>query len=147
MTAFQIIAILISLPAIFSYLNYRYFKFPATIGVMLIALLASLGFIGAGNFAPWIRDGAVSFTRQIDFNNALMQGMLCFLLFAGTQPTTLRLHVSDHHGEVQEAYPGRDVGDARDPELIGSRSEEIARNRRQGVSKNPGVSTGRRGSI
>ncbi len=83
MTVFQIIAILISLTAIFSYLNYRYFKLPATIGVMLIALLMSLGLIGAGIFAPWIRDGAVSLTRQIDFNHALMQGMLCFLLFAG----------------------------------------------------------------
>ena len=42
----------------FSYLNFRYFKLPATIGVMLIALLVSLGLIGAGHFAPWIRDGA-----------------------------------------------------------------------------------------
>ena len=41
MTVFQIIAILISLTAIFSYLNYRYFRLPATIGVMLIALLVS----------------------------------------------------------------------------------------------------------
>jgi CPA1 family monovalent cation:H+ antiporter len=32
MTVFQIIAVLISLTALFSYLNYRYFKLPATIG-------------------------------------------------------------------------------------------------------------------
>jgi CPA1 family monovalent cation:H+ antiporter len=83
MTVFQIIAILISLTAMFSYLNYRYFRLPATIGVMLIALLVSLGLIGAGHFAPWIRDGAVHLLKQVDFDNALMQGMLCFLLFAG----------------------------------------------------------------
>jgi len=83
MTVFQIIALLISLTAIFSYLNYRYFKLPATIGVMLIALLVSLALITAGHFAPWIHDGAVRFLTQIDFNKALMQGMLCFLLFAG----------------------------------------------------------------
>jgi len=83
MSAFQIIAILISLTAVFSYLNYRYFELPPTIGVMLIALLVSLGLIGAGHFAPWVRDGAEGLLRQIDFDNALMQGMLCFLLFAG----------------------------------------------------------------
>lgn len=83
MTVFQIIAILISLTAIFSYLNYRYFKLPSTIGVMLIALLVSLGLIVTGHFAPWIRDGAVRLLNQVDFDNTLMQGMLCFLLFAG----------------------------------------------------------------
>jgi CPA1 family monovalent cation:H+ antiporter len=83
MTVFQIIAILISLTALFSYLNHRYFRLPPTIGVMLIALLVSAGLIGAGHFAPWIRDGAVQLLKQVDFNTALMQGMLCFLLFAG----------------------------------------------------------------
>lgn len=83
MTVFQIIAILISLTALFSYLNHRYFRLPPTIGVMLIALLVSAGLIGAGHFAPWIRDGAVKLLNQIDFNKALMQGMLSFLLFAG----------------------------------------------------------------
>jgi len=83
MTVFQIIAILISLTAMFSYLNYRYFKLPSTIGVMLIALLVSLGLIVTGHFAPWIRDAAVRLLNQVDFDNTLMQGMLCFLLFAG----------------------------------------------------------------
>ena len=83
MTVFQIIAILISLTAMFSYLNFRYFKLPATIGVMLIALLVSLGLIGAGHFAPWIRDGAGRLLGRIDFDKTLMQGMLSFLLFAG----------------------------------------------------------------
>ncbi len=83
MTVFQIIAILISLTAIFSYLNFRFFKLPATIGVMLMALLMSLALIGAGFFAPWIQDVAVNLTKRIDFNDTLMQGMLSFLLFAG----------------------------------------------------------------
>jgi CPA1 family monovalent cation:H+ antiporter len=83
MTVFQIIALLITLTAMFSYLNYRYFKLPATIGVMLIALLVSAGLIGAGHFAPWIREGAENLLKQIDFDKALMQGMLSFLLFAG----------------------------------------------------------------
>jgi monovalent cation:H+ antiporter, CPA1 family len=83
MTLFQIIAILISLTALFSYLNYRFFRMPATIGVMLIALLVSLGLIALGNVAPWIHTGAEGLLQQIDFDQTLMQGMLCFLLFAG----------------------------------------------------------------
>ena len=83
MTIFQIIALLISLTAIFSYLNYRFFKLPGTIGVMLIALLVSLGLIGAGQFAPWIQTEAESVLSRIDFDATLMQGMLSFLLFAG----------------------------------------------------------------
>ena len=83
MTLFQISAILISLTAVFSYLNYRFFKLPATIGVMLIALLFSLGLIVTAQFAPWTREGASQLLEQIDFDKALMQGMLCFLLFAG----------------------------------------------------------------
>ena len=83
MTVFQIIALLVSLAAVFSYVNYKFFKMPATIGVMLIALIVSLGLIGAGYFAPSVKAVAVDLTSQIDFNDALMQGMLSFLLFAG----------------------------------------------------------------
>lgn len=83
MTVFQIVAMLVSLAAIFSYVNFKLFKMPATIGVMLIALLVSLGLIGLGFFAPGVREMAADLTRQVDFNDALMQGMLCFLLFAG----------------------------------------------------------------
>jgi len=38
MTAFQIIAIILSLAALCSYLNHRYVKFPASIGQMAFAL-------------------------------------------------------------------------------------------------------------
>ena len=99
MTVFQIIAILITLTAIFSYLNFRYFKLPATIGVMLIALLVSLALITAGHFAPWIREGAERLLTQVDFGKALMQGMLCFLLFAGALHIDLN-DLADHTGVI-----------------------------------------------
>lgn len=99
MTIFQIIAILITLTAIFSYLNYRYFRLPATIGVMLIALLVSLGFIGAGWFEPAIRESAEHVLEQIDFDQALMQGMLSFLLFAGAMHINLG-ELAEHKGVV-----------------------------------------------
>lgn len=91
MTAFQLIATLLSLTAIFSYLNFRYIKLPATIGVMLLALLVSLAVIGAGYFTPAVHRTAEELLRQVDFGDALMQGMLCFLLFAGA----LHINLSD----------------------------------------------------
>ena len=42
MSVFQIIALLLTLSALFSYLNYCFIKLPTTVGVMLIALIASL---------------------------------------------------------------------------------------------------------
>ncbi len=91
MTVFQIIALLISMTAIFSYVNHRFIKLPGTIGVMLLSLVLSLALIGVGNFAPGVQAAAVDLTQRIDFNDTLMQGMLCFLLFAGA----LHIDLSD----------------------------------------------------
>ncbi|HTL73787.1 MAG TPA: sodium:proton antiporter, partial [bacterium] len=84
MTIFDIIAILLTLTALFSYFNYRYIKLPTTIGVMLIALAVSLLLIGLAALGfPGIRESATRIVGAIDFDDALMQGMLSFLLFAG----------------------------------------------------------------
>ena len=48
MTIFQIAALLLTITAIFSYVNFRFFKLPTAIGVMLIALLASVALVGQG---------------------------------------------------------------------------------------------------
>ncbi len=84
MSSFQIIAILITLTALFSYFNYRYIKLPTTIGVMLIALVVSLALIGLAALGlSEIREAATRIAASIDFDQTLMQGMLSFLLFAG----------------------------------------------------------------
>jgi CPA1 family monovalent cation:H+ antiporter len=77
-------AILITLAAIFSYINYRFLKIPTTIGIMLISLLMSLGLLalhalGLGQ----LEQQAERMVRGIDFYETLMDGMLSFLLFAG----------------------------------------------------------------
>jgi CPA1 family monovalent cation:H+ antiporter len=48
MNFFSLISILITLAAVSSYFNYRYIKLPTTIGVMLVALVASLTLIIIG---------------------------------------------------------------------------------------------------
>ena len=97
MTIFQIIALLLTLTALFSYLNYRFLKLPSTIGVMLITLLISLAVIGLQQIGIDIKTSAERIFSQVDFGQALMQGMLSFLLFAGA------LHI-DISGMKQEKF-------------------------------------------
>jgi CPA1 family monovalent cation:H+ antiporter len=91
MTLFEIIAILLTLAALFSYINYRTIKLPTTIGVMLIALLFSLGLIFLGKFIPETRQWATELLTKIDFDETLLHGMLSFLLFAGA----LHVNIND----------------------------------------------------
>ncbi len=83
MEIFELIALLLTLTAVFGYLNAKVNRFPTTIGVMLFALVFSVVLILLGSVSPAIRDTARDIVGQIDFNEALMQTMLCFLLFAG----------------------------------------------------------------
>jgi len=82
MSLFTVFAIVITLTAIFSYLNEVYLKLPSTIGIMLASLISSilfvvLGYIGFGHI-QWATDLIVA----ADFDNLFMNGMLSFLLFA-----------------------------------------------------------------
>jgi CPA1 family monovalent cation:H+ antiporter len=83
MSVFQVFASLLTLTALFSYLNYRFIKLPTTIGVMLIALIASLGLIALQYFGFNIAPMSARVLQNVDFGQTLLQGMLSFLLFAG----------------------------------------------------------------
>ncbi|HTW94453.1 MAG TPA: cation:proton antiporter, partial [Tepidisphaeraceae bacterium] len=83
MDLFQVFSILIALAAIFSYINFRYFRMPTTIGVMLIATVVSLALVVAGKFESSIHAQAVQMLSGINFDTLLLNGMLGFLLFAG----------------------------------------------------------------
>ena len=79
----DITAILLTLAALFAYINHRWIKLPVTIGIMLISLIMSLVMIAVGQFIPAFDDSAKAFVESIDFNKALMNCMLSYLLFAG----------------------------------------------------------------
>ena len=83
MKLFNIIAILITLAAAFSYVNHRYIRLPNTIGIMLISLLVSLGVIALGPLGLGLEEDARYLLENIDFDETLLHGMLSFLLFAG----------------------------------------------------------------
>ena len=85
MSIFSIGAILVGFSALFGYINHRLFHLPHTIGLVVIALLASLSIIGLDLITPSFQIGqrVSSVLRMIDFNETLMHGMLSFLMFAG----------------------------------------------------------------
>ena len=84
MSIFEILAILLTLAAVFSYLNHRYLGLPRTIGLMVMALAVSLVLIGAGRIYPSVRIEVEKMLESIDFTQTLLHGMLGFLLFAGS---------------------------------------------------------------
>jgi CPA1 family monovalent cation:H+ antiporter len=91
MGLFEISTILIVLTALFGFLNYRFVRLPTTIGVMVIALLVSLGFIALDSLGFGIgRDQAARLVGGINFNEALLHGMLGFMLFAGALQINLK---------------------------------------------------------
>ena len=85
MSIFTIGAILVGLSALFGYINHRFLHLPHTIGLVVIALAASLSIIGFDLIEPsfQIAQKVTGMLSQIDFNKTLMHGMLSFLLFAG----------------------------------------------------------------
>lgn len=83
MRLFDILALLITLTAIFSYINHRYLRLPLTIGVMLIGLIMSLGLLALKPLGLDLTPQANTILGEIDFNQTLMHGMLSYLLFAG----------------------------------------------------------------
>ena len=83
MKLFNILAILITLSAGFSYINHRFIHLPNTIGLMIMALLVSLGLALLGPFSFGLKAEAQRLLANIDFDETLLHGMLSFLLFAG----------------------------------------------------------------
>ncbi|MDH3440636.1 MAG: sodium:proton antiporter [Gammaproteobacteria bacterium] len=85
MSIFEIAAILIGLSALFGFLNYRFLHLPHTIGLVVIALAASLVVIVIEIVWPQsdVSEVVTGALNEIDFHDAVMRGMLSFLLFAG----------------------------------------------------------------
>jgi len=83
MTAFQIIALLLTFAGLGAYINNRFLKLPATIGLMVFALLISLSAVGLNKLGLVNLNAASLLIGQIDFSDILLHGMLSFLLFAG----------------------------------------------------------------
>ena len=87
---FESFSIILSLAALFSYINYRWLKLPTTIGLMLMALATAILIISAKSIFPALYDFFCQMVMDIDFKTVLLDVMLSFMLFAGA------LHVNIH---------------------------------------------------
>lgn len=85
MDILQITSALLVLAALFGSVNYLVLRLPAAIGILIVALLASLGLMGLDRLVPGlgIEDTIRAGVLEIEFSDALLEGMLGLLLFAG----------------------------------------------------------------
>ena len=83
MDIINLVAIIITITALFSYLNYRFLRLPITIGVLVIAIITSFLVQVLDIFIPNLAMTEKQWVRMIDFDEALLNGMLSALLFAG----------------------------------------------------------------
>ena len=85
MTFLQITSALIVLAGTFAAINAIFFRLPSAIGILIVSLLASLRLLGLDALLPGLHLTA-ELQRMVvafDFSDALLEGMLGLLLFAG----------------------------------------------------------------
>ena len=82
---FNLVALLVTLAAVFGYLNHRWLRLPHTIGLVIIALAVSVVVLVADAAVPALalRATVRGLLTDIDFEDTLMKALLSFLLFAG----------------------------------------------------------------
>ena len=82
---FDLAALLLTLSALFGWLNHRVVRLPHTIGLLVMGLTASLLLVLLDLIFPGqhLYDQVKQLLLQIDFTQVMMNGMLAFLLFAG----------------------------------------------------------------
>lgn len=83
MDIFHLFSLLIILVAAFAYINHRYIKLPNAIGLMLVALIFSLGILLVGYLDYSIAETMKEWLGQFHFSELLLDSMLSFMLFAG----------------------------------------------------------------
>ena len=88
---FKIFTGIVALSSLLSFANKKLLKLPDTIGVMILAIVASM-LIGSLNFVDKdIFTSVCAIVEQIDFRTILFDFLLSFLLFAGS------IHVQVHN--------------------------------------------------
>lgn len=90
MDYFVIAAILVSISAVFGYINVRFLKLPNTIGLMLITILFTFAVFLLSYVDSTLLNAERYIITHIDFKTVLLDIMLSFLLFAGALHTNFQ---------------------------------------------------------
>jgi CPA1 family monovalent cation:H+ antiporter len=83
MDALTAAAAVITLAALFSWINHRYIRQPASIALLLFSLALSLGLVLLGKLGLDFRGHAKEGVAALELDRTLLDSMLSFLLFAG----------------------------------------------------------------
>ena len=80
---FTAIAAVLTFAAVASYVNHRFLKLPATIGLMALSLAVSLVIVALGTVGVLDAADTRDLVESLHFDEVLLQGLLGYLLFAG----------------------------------------------------------------
>ena len=86
LSIFELSAVLLTLSALLGWINHKYLPMPHTIGLLVMSVAASLILVIIDAAVPerHLFDALTNALLQIDFSTVVMDGMLAFLLFAGS---------------------------------------------------------------
>lgn len=87
MDYFIITSLLVTLAAVFGFINVKFLKLPNSIGLMLITIVFSLGVLAISVIDDTLLNAEKEIINSIDFQTVLLDVMLSFLLFAGALHT------------------------------------------------------------
>ncbi|MBD3729113.1 MAG: cation:proton antiporter, partial [Sphingomonadales bacterium] len=82
---FDLAAMLVVAAALLGWANYHFIRLPHVIGLTVMGALAAGGLMVANAIFPGLLldDHVKNFLTRLNFTQTLLEGMLCFLLFAG----------------------------------------------------------------
>jgi CPA1 family monovalent cation:H+ antiporter len=84
MHQYEVFVFIICLAAAFSYINHRFIRWTPTIGIMSMSLVASVLLAASIEILPGYSATLINIITSIDFHRLLIDGMLGFMLFAGS---------------------------------------------------------------
>lgn len=86
LSIFELSAVLLSLSAILGWINHKFLPMSHTIGLLVMSVAVSLILVAIDSAVPerHLFDALTNALLQIDFSTVVMDGMLAFLLFAGS---------------------------------------------------------------
>lgn len=117
MTFLQISSLLIVLAGAFGAVNYLFLRLPSSIGILVVALAASLALLGLDLVWPALgmADTARGVITSIDFSDTLLEGMLGLLLFAGA----LHVKIADLRAQWRVVFLMATMGVALSTFIVG----------------------------
>jgi CPA1 family monovalent cation:H+ antiporter len=82
MSTHSVVAGLVTLTALSSYINHRWIKLPKSIGLTLITFFISILILIVAHMGVDVTNQARTFLNNLEFNDTFLNGMLGFLIFA-----------------------------------------------------------------